>query len=95
MQLTLQDIIRMMGNPSTVGQVSDIELARMMNPDNVPPAPVEGMPNFAEGRAPLVVGGLLDPNSDKIQMMLNTALDRRNPNIVRANAVNVLRQLGY
>jgi hypothetical protein len=107
MQLTLQDIIRMMGNPST-GVMSDADVARfkqqqiekeMMQPIkqmlSLPAA--ENMPNYANNEMPLYTGGLLqNPQGNMVdpQQLLNTAYDMSAPREMRINAIERLRALG-
>ena len=92
-------------NPSeAVGQVSNIEAQRlaqaMANPEQAMGASpslslpaAEGMPNYADGQAPLAVGGGL--LADEAQMLMNTAYDMSAPREMRINAINRLRELGY
>lgn len=53
----------------------------------------EGMPNYADGQAPLAVGGGL--LADEAQMLLNQVYDMSAPRELRINAANRLRELGY
>jgi hypothetical protein len=90
MQLNIQDILRMMGNPST-GAMSDGDMARLSLPA------VENMPNYANNEMPLYTGGLLqNPQGNMVdpQMMLNTAYDMSAPREMRINAIERLRALG-
>ena len=78
-------------NPSeAVGQVSNAEIARMNPALSLPAA--EGMPNYADGQAPLAVGGGL--LADETQMLMNTAYDMSAPREMRINAIEQLRALG-
>jgi hypothetical protein len=52
----------------------------------------EGMPNYADGQAPLSVGGGL--LADEAQMLMNTAYDMSAPREMRINAIERLRVLG-
>ena len=49
--------------------------------------------NYADGQAPLAVGGGL--LADEAQMLMNTAYDMSAPREMRINAINRLRELGY
>lgn len=87
-----------------IGQVSNMEAQRlaqaMANPEqaamgaspalSLPAA--EGMPNYADGQAPLAVGGGL--LADETQMLMNTAYDMSAPREMRINAIERLRALG-
>ena len=76
--------------PEAVGQVSNAEIARMNPALSLPAA--EGMPNYADGQAPLAVGGGL--LADETQMLMNTAYDMSAPREMRINAIERLRALG-
>ena len=52
----------------------------------------EGMPNYAEGTAPLMLGGGL--LMDERQMLINIAEDMSAPRNMRLNAIERLRALG-
>ena len=81
------------GGQAGMGQVSNAEAAVMgANPALSLPA-TEGMPNYAEGQAPLAVGGGL--LADEAQMLLNQVYDMSAPRELRINAANRLRELGY
>lgn len=49
--------------------------------------------NYADGQAPIAVGGGL--LADEAQMLMNTAYDMSAPREMRINAINRLRELGY
>ena len=90
-------------NPSgAVGNVSDMEMQRLaqtMGSAGMGASPAlslpaaEGMPNYADGQAPMAIGGGL--LADEAQMLMNTAYDMSAPREMRINAINRLRELGY
>jgi len=85
------------GGQAGVGQVSDAEAQRLRQALGANPAlslpAAEGMPNYADGQAPMAIGGGL--LADEAQMLMNTAYDMSAPREMRINAINRLRELGY
>ena len=85
------------GGQAGMGQVSNMEAQRLAQTMGANPAlslpAAEGMPNYADGQAPLAVGGGL--LADEAQMLMNTAYDMSAPREMRINAINRLRELGY
>ena len=91
--------------PSGMGNVSDMEMQKLAQAMAVNPAQTmgaspslslpaaEGMPNYADGQAPMAIGGGL--LADEAQMLMNTAYDMSAPREMRINAINRLRELGY
>ena len=89
-------------DPSGMGNVSNVEmqkLAQAMGSAGMSASPAlslpaaEGMPNYADGQAPMAIGGGL--LADEAQMLMNTAYDMSAPREMRINAINRLRELGY
>jgi len=88
-----------------VGNVSNVEMAKLAQAMAANPAQTmgaspalslpaaEGMPNYADGQAPIAIGGGL--LADEAQMLMNTAYDMSAPREMRINAINRLRELGY
>ena len=85
-----------------MGNVSNVEmqkLAQAMGSTGMGASPAlslpaaEGMPNYADGQAPMAIGGGL--LADEAQMLMNTAYDMSAPREMRINAINRLRELGY
>ena len=91
--------------PSGMGNGSDMEMQRLVqamaaNPEQAMRAPSalslpanEMQPNYADGQAPIAIGGGL--LADEAQMLMNTAYDMSAPREMRINAINRLRELGY
>jgi hypothetical protein len=91
--------------PSGMGNVSDMEMQKLAQAMAVNPAQTMGAPpalslpanemqrNYADGQAPIAVGGGL--LADEAQMLMNTAYDMSAPREMRINAINRLRELGY
>ena len=88
-----------------MGNVSDMEMQKLAQAMAVNPAqtmgssPALSLPanemqrNYADGQAPIAVGGGL--LADEAQMLMNTAYDMSAPREMRINAINRLRELGY
>jgi len=78
------------GGQAGMGQVSNMEAQRLAQTMGANPAlslpAAEGMPNYADGQAPLAVGGGL--LADEAQMLMNTAYDMSAPREMRINAIN-------